>query len=384
MKASTGIIAGLALATWVFAAPASAQGPIEGEGSMQVGNATVSVGGGTAILTLPDVPSLITLNVGNGGARPNPFISGFKFSDDFGDEIGWNVNGSIEAPMGANKTVSLSGFWANIDDEDSARCDDTGAALSCFWFQLVDDPAVVNGTSATGNLESVISSAEREVDQWGVSLEVKRQLDPTVSGVTQAPPRRFLAVGADIRGIDQDLDAIMTVINPGFSGPATYTEDLDTRYYGLTASWGGDINPFLFKGLWERWGLQSSFRLRGGIYYADTDYDGRIVDQTAAGTNISSVLSLSNDDVAFIGGLVTETRKRIGPRTSLSLRSEYEYYSYVPEMAYNQVDLFPGGDVGAGGQRGTVINDDDAFSMRTSLRLTIGLGSRELYQEPLK
>jgi len=50
------------LACLHFAAPLRAQGPIEGEGSMQVGNVTVSVAGGTAILTLPDVPSFVTLN----------------------------------------------------------------------------------------------------------------------------------------------------------------------------------------------------------------------------------------------------------------------------------------------------------------------------------
>ena len=51
MKRSGRIIAGLALATLAFAAPVSAQD----SGSMAFGNATVSVGGGTAILTLPDV-----------------------------------------------------------------------------------------------------------------------------------------------------------------------------------------------------------------------------------------------------------------------------------------------------------------------------------------
>ena len=391
MKRSGRFIAGFALASFMFAAPLSAQDPIEGEGSMQVGNATVTVGAGAAILTLPDVPSLITLNVGAGGGRPNPFISGFKFSDDFGDEIGWNVNGSIEVPMGANKTISLSGFWANIDDEDSARCDDPGGTLSCFWFELVDDPAVRNGFSATGNRESVISKAEREVDQWGVSLEVKQQLNSGAMGVTQAPPRHFLAVGADVRGIDQDLDANLIVIveEPRVAG-ATYTEDLDTHYYGAYAAWGGDFPRLLIGGLWERWGLHSTFQLRGGIYYADTDYDGRIVDQQPADDfNISSALSLSDDKVAFIGGLVMETSKRIGRRATLSLRSEYEYYSYVPRMAYNQLDIaldvapIPDGVAGAGGQVGTVINDDDAFSMRTSLRLTIKLGPDSV-MEPLK
>ncbi len=32
----------------------------------------------------------------------------------------------------------------------------------------------------------------------------------------------------------------------------------------------------------------------------------------------------------------------------------------------------------------TRISDDDAFATRTMLRLNIGLGSQQLYQEPLK
>lgn len=349
---------------------------------MQVGNATISVGGGTAILTLPDVPSFLTFNADNGGIRPNPFINGFEFSDDFDDEIGWNINGSIEAPLGVNKSISLSGFWANINDKDSARCDDPGPTGSCFVFALVDDPAVLTGKSFTGNLTSATSIAKREVDFWGASLEVKRQLNPSISGPIQAPPRRFLAVGADIRGIHQDLDAKVIDLG-GFAKTITYTEDLDTDYYGITASFGGDFPRLVLGGLWERWGLHSTFQLRGGVYYADTDYDGRIVDPNAF-RPISGALSLSDSKTAFIGGLVTETSKRIGQRAKLSLRSEYEYYSYVPEMAYNQVDLAPGGNAGVGGQAGTDIKDDDAFSMRTSLRLTIKLGPDSVFEEPLK
>ena len=80
-----------------------------------------------------------------------------------------------------------------------------------------------------------------------------------------------------------------------------------------------------------------------------------------------------------------ETSKRIGQRATLSLKSEYEYYSYVPEMAYNQRDAAAGfAGLGAGGQVGTVIGDDDAFSMRTSLRLTIKLGPDSVFEEPMK
>lgn len=340
---------------------------------MQVGNATVTIGGGTAILTLPDVPSFVTRE---GIVAPFAFIEGFRFSDDFDDEIGWNINGSIEAPMGANKTISLNGFWANIEDEHSFTCTENPLDF-CTVYPLVDDPAVFQNVFVAVTGDSLVSNAEREVNNWGVSVELKRQLNPGVMGVTQAPPRRYVALGGDIRGIDQDLDVSITATVAGV-GPITYNEELDTRYYGAYAAWGGGYAPFLLRGLWERWGLHSSFRLQGGVYFADTDYDGRLNDSTP-GPNATSALTLSEHDVAFIGGLTLETKKRIGQRAMLTLQSVYEYYSWVPEMAYNTVEPGAGTTFTPGRQVGTVINDDDALSMRTSLRLTIGLGPREFY-----
>lgn len=103
MTKSSRLITAITLASFLFAAPAGAQ--VNGEGSMQIGKATVSVGGGTAILNLPDVPSFLTR------VLIAPFgLEALKFSEDFDDEIGWNINGSIEAPIGGAKTVTLSGF----------------------------------------------------------------------------------------------------------------------------------------------------------------------------------------------------------------------------------------------------------------------------------
>ena len=71
---------------------------------------------------------------------------------------------------------------------------------------------------------------------------------------------------------------------------------------------------------------------------------------------------------------------RIGRRTTVSLKNAGEYYSYVPSMAYNQVDVSAGGTTAIGGQRGTMIVDDEAFSASSMLRLTIGLGPDAIYQ----
>ena len=55
-------------------------------------------------------------------------------------------------------------------------------------------------------------------------------------------------------------------------------------------------------------------------------------------------------------------------------------------MRYNDVDTFAGGAATLffGPNDGTRIGDDDAFSARTSLRLTIKLGPDSLFEEPLK
>lgn len=337
---------------------------------MQAGATTISVGGGTAVLTLPDVSSMMT-----GGPRVLglPVSRTYKFSDDFGDEIGWNLNGSIIVPVGA-ATISLKGFWASIDQKQTDSCSSADNTTYCLINSIVDDPGVQVSGIAVGT-GTLTSSAERSVNHWGSALESEWSIGSNTALVSE---QRF-AIGVDIRGIDQDIDARFRISNqPDYL--VTYDETLDTRYYGAYLAWGGDYEPLLFASIWKSLGLKSSFRLQAGVYYADTDYEGQMIDRgTSALNDPTSALSLSRNDIAFIGGLTTETSKQIGPRTTLSLKSQYEYYSWVPDMSYNQVDDIA--RFSSGRQGGTRIGSDDAFSVRTSLRLTIGLGPDELYAD---
>ena len=372
MFCSVRVIAGAALASLIMSIPSKAQDA----GSVQVGDATISVGGGTAILTLPDIPSFVSLA---GVTVPSSFQTGtFKLSKGFDDEIGGNINAAIEVPVGGPATMALGGFWSTIEGSTTATCLDGDFNNLCMFAPLVDNPNTPQRSLTSAIGQTISTATEREVDHWGVSLEAKWDGTPDISGVTRAPHRRHLALGAEVRGIDQTLDVEIINTRPGFT-PATYAETLETRYYGIYAAWGRDYSLPFFKRMLGAMGLQSSFLLRGGIYHAETDYDGSLVDGTSALQQATSALSLSRSEVAFIGGIVLETTKRIGQRAALSLKSEYEYYSYVPDMAYNQVDASNTGVTAIGGQAGTVIGEDDAYSMRTSLRLTIGLGPRDLY-----
>ena len=192
MKRSGGFIAGLALAGLAFAAPASAQD----SGSMQVGNATISVGTGAAILGLPDVE----FGTIRSPSALGTIVSRIKTSDDFIGEYGRNVNASVSVPTtgrnGEANRISVNGFWVNIDDDDTVLCSSV-VGTQCTFFSLFDVPGTIDNNSfpfgSTGEIES-----HRVVDHWGVSLESKWRLTPGVMGVTRAPQRRYFAVGADV------------------------------------------------------------------------------------------------------------------------------------------------------------------------------------------
>lgn len=99
-------------------------------------------------------------------------------------------------------------------------------------------------------------------------------------------------------------------------------------------------------------------------------YSGRFTPDGGSTTD----LGLSDDQVAFIGAASFETRKQLGPRTSLSLVTDYEYYSFAPQMKYVDADVTPAITF-AGGVNKTHISDDDAFEVRTTLRLNVALGA---------
>ena len=64
--------------------------------------------------------------------------------------------------------------------------------------------------------------------------------------------------------------------------------------------------------------------------------------------------------------------------------TDYEYYSYAPQMKYVNADAGACGGTCVGSVGRTNISDSDAFEVRTTLRLNIALGAAPAYNEPLK
>ncbi len=324
------------------------------------GSTRIYVGGGFQYLSLPDIKF-------TGKGDPSNFK--FQKNSDFSN-YGWSTGGGIETVLGfwgaSRVTGGIKGFWSNVTDDDRSRC----KASTCD----VPDPA--GGPPAFGP-PVLDTKTTRDVDYWGGQLEAKLWSPNTTEVKPNFYRNDYFIVGADIRGINQD-----NRLKGHFDGDPIYTykESLDTTYYGGYIGFGGEYSFGFIPGiknvggLYDRLGLRTFVSARAGLYEADTDYDGKYALQFVP---FSSKISKSNDDLAFIGTISLETRKQLGPRTSLSLFTDYEYISSVPKMHYSD------------GDRPTRIDDEGAFSTRTMLRLNIALGgppveAAPVYNEPLK
>jgi hypothetical protein len=312
------------------------------------GGTTIWVGGGVQFLSLPD----IKFTWRNGRRQTN------SESDwlDFGGAVGGGFETALGFWNGIRVTGGIKGFWANIETDDRTRC-----SSNC---EVYDPTGVYSGPSPT----TLNTKTDRDVDYWGGQAELKFGRPEPVHVKPNLYRNDYFIIGADVRGIDQDNKLRG---NSGGSPTFRYNETLDTTYYGGYVGLGGEYSlGFLTGGgLYDRLGLRTFISGRAGLYSANTDYDGRYT-QVSIGSN---KLSKSSDDLAFIGTISLETRKQIGMRTSLSLWTDYEYISSVPKMRYADDEGSP-----------TRIDDEGVFASRTMLRLNIGFGPAQLYDEPLK
>jgi hypothetical protein len=223
---------------------------------------------------------------------------------------------------------------------------------------------------------TLVTHTNRDADYWGGQAELKFGTGQPTEVKPAIYRNDYFIAGFDVRGIDQD-NRLRGVFQS--QSIYKYKESLDTTYVGGYIGFGGEYSFGFIPGvknvggIYDRLGLRTFVNFKAGLYNADTDYTGNFAfGPGVSGPPFSSRVSKSSDDLAFIGTVSLETRKQIGMRTSLSLWTDYEYISSVPEMRY------------ADTSRPTRISDDSVFASRTMLRLNIGLGSAQLYDEPLK
>jgi hypothetical protein len=360
MQNSARLLAGVALvAAAVFPSVAGAQGA---PAIQVIGGTTITVGGGVQFLSLPDMN--FTFKTDADGAAVKRQTNGTL------DNAGGAFVGSVETPFGdwgaTPVTGVVSGFFANVTNSTRRKCISSGS-LECEAENIVDVPHQLDSFG----FDQFKTNTNRDVDYWGVGGEARfgRAAEPVPDSGGYLFRFAYIGVGGDVRGIDQDNRLRLT--GDGFGvNDIKYTETLDTTYWGGYLSIGGEYNILGYLGIPGSWGLRSAVNLRAGVYDASTDYTGRFL----PGGQSATRLGLSNDQVAFIGTVSFETRKQLGPRTSLSLLTDYEYYSYAPEMKYVDADVGACGGTCPGNVSKTRIDDSDAFEVRTTLRLNIALG----------
>ncbi|MGE5261515.1 MAG: hypothetical protein ACM3MH_11640 [Actinomycetota bacterium] len=356
----------------VAAVPSLAQA--QGAPAIQViGGTTITLGGGLQQLALPDMN--FTFKTDAAGAAVKRQTNGTL------DNVGGAFTGSIETPFGywggTPVTGVASGFFANVSNNTRRKCI-SSQDIECEAENIIDNP---NKLDSFG-FSQFKTNTDRNVDYWGGGGEARfgRAAEPVPDTGGYLFRFAYFGIGGDVRGINQDNTLRLT--GDGFTANSLkYNESLDTTYAGAYLSLGGEYNILGYLGMGSSWGLRSAINLRAGVYDASTDYSGAFTPDGGATTR----LGLSKDQVAFIGAASFETRKQLGPRTSLSLVTDYEYYSYAPQMKYVNADVLPNRTF-QGSVTKTNVEDSDAFEVRTTLRLNIALGAvpAPVYNEPLK
>ena len=117
--------------------------------------------------------------------------------------------------------------------------------------------------------DGLVSRSDRSVDIWGVSLESSWSLTPIRYGRHEGPPPTLLGCG---RRYSRHSPRYGTSRITGLKPRLQRSLQREPRYEIITVStlhMAGRFSPFLLRGLWQKWGLQSSFRVQGGLYYAD-------------------------------------------------------------------------------------------------------------------
>ena len=325
-------------------------------GSAQIGNTLVTLGAGGAIIVLPDTRSLMTR--GN-NSLPLELYETFKLSEDYGEEKGAGFDISFETPLDNGNDLIVSGFFQSFDQENRYACVSPNLQIGCTVTALVDsDPDFFDSSRSASN--TYLGEGSRQVNHLGVDLGVRAPADAIIPGGS------FL-LGVDFRQIDQKIHEDSRF--PNGAKIHSYSESLTTNYYGGYVGAELELGEPAVSGFGGS-GLTTNLFAKGGIYFADTQYDGSLTGFA------DQKLSLNSGDTAFIGSVGFETTLPLAPNIHISLVGKAEYYSFVPEMRYNQIDeaAFFGIVQQANGQDGTVIGNSDAFSGSLMLRLIVELG----------
>ena len=327
--------------------------------------AELSVSGGYSWFGLPDMKMLTVV----GG----PFFDqalGQQTNGD-GNMNGWRTDLRLASfatgalPDGPPISFGISGFFANYQGTTNSRCM-YGASTDCLIVNIEDsNSAMPNNTGPFGNLKV---TARRNADYYGVAVDT-RLSGLTGGGLKDGLPVQYLSpfkAGVAARAINETAN--LTSIDPLVSSPVRYKEQLDTHYLG------GFVGVEEKAAFGDGWTIGAD--ATAGLYYTDTEYQGRYNGYTAivpAGYfQDSGSVNSSLNKGSFIGTVRLDLKRELVWGT-LGVYGQGEYLSYVPRIAFNNNDQATGvvwGGV-AGTQNGTHVASDSALNFTTGLSLSV-------------
>ena len=369
------IAAGLVgiVASLVPAAPAQATGDVWVEGSYER-------------LALPNVQFVDSYHYPTRTGAPTALVvqDGTvrqEFTNHDGDFNGFRIDGGVaDIPvMNGAYLLSLSGFFAWHDSRQELQCigGDVPGDL-CLVASLIDDPSVIQSVGGATLGAANLFATERDVHHWGL----KAELAQGPNGIKFGPAFRRIDQTITITG-QEELSGTLFGAGGTVDFPdayqLVYRESLETNY------WGAFIGLDQALPLGAGWTLISEGE--AGLYWAHTEFSGNYSVNNARNNccfgnpfppdnrNVTQVLSLASDELAFIGTLKAALERDFG-LFKLAGFGRVEYISSAPDIGYNDKDVAPGVPGLRGGDDKTSIGDRFAYSISTGARITVPFGGQ--------
>ena len=306
-------------------------------------------------------PSPTTQEPGDHDGDVDGYRIGFGIFRQFG------FSGSLkDSDPHPNLILGVTGFYSHMEEDQSKRCLSLAPSWpdGCGFSNFFDpDPTTFNIPIDASDLTTVTN---REVDHYGVALEARRPHE-------SASRPTFWKAGLAFRAIDQknSLEGSFTGLTAiTATSTAALNEDIDTRYYG---AYVGMLQQIMMAN-----GLALIVDGEIGLYYARTNYDGRLSIATAnpAGVVTTSrtydqTQSLDKSKAAAIAKLKLSLEKNLGP-VNVGIFAMGEWYSYAPEIKYNDSDQF-GATFSPGIDNSTSIDERYAIAYTVGANVTVPL-----------
>lgn len=335
-------------------------------------------------LSLPGVQfGTVKMSFSGGGGPVGPVEN--SDGDLTGHRVGLALGGLSWRVAGQPLSIGLRGFYTSVRTETGTQSCSTplvapgpGPGLPFCTVMPLVDPITAGGFPLAFNSvydtpgETITFLTRRRATHGGAALEFETPLIARGGGVS---PALALLFGPTYRTIGHKLDIDASGIAPAgtSTGLVSYRETLTTDY------WGGFLGARLDLPLSARFTLKLDGEI--GLYRASSTYHGRYSASGATesgrfSANLTQALALDQQRSAVIAALKLTAEQDFGSvRIAAFIRREF--YSYVPGVTYNDVDMTgsPGENL-LGSNNGTRLRGASATADSIGARVTVPFASK--------